>query len=78
MADGVGIMVLRTDGTPVPLGLSNASSAPGEPAQIKIMDIDPGGAAGVSVKFLAAYVRTKQDMAVGSVRATATITFSYQ
>lgn len=71
-------MVLRTDGTPVPLGLSNVSSASGEPAQIKIMDIDPGGAAGVSVSFLAAYARTKQDMAVGRVRTIATITFSYQ
>lgn len=75
-ASGVGIQVLRDNGTtPVNFGPDSANA--GNPNQWYIATTPLGGAR-VDVPFVARYAQSGAKVSVGSVMARSTITFSYQ
>lgn len=74
-ASGVGVQIFR-DGLPIAFGPD--SSASGNTNQWYIGTTNSGGSEVVTIPLKARYVQTEQNMVAGSVKARATVTFSYQ
>jgi type 1 fimbria pilin len=74
-ASGVGVQIVR-DGLPISFGPD--SSASGNINQWYIGTANSGGSEVFTIPLKARYVQTEQNMVAGSVKARATVTFSYQ
>lgn len=74
-ASGVGVQILR-NGLPISFGPD--SSAFGNTNQWYIGTAGSGGREPFTIPLKARYVQTAQNMVAGSVKARATVTFSYQ
>lgn len=74
-ASGVGVQILR-NGLPISFGPD--SSAKGNTNQWYIGTAGSGGSEPFTIPLKARYVQTAQTMVAGSVKARATVTFSYQ
>ncbi|WP_447889089.1 fimbrial protein [Serratia fonticola] len=74
-ASGVGVQILR-NGLPISFGPD--SSAFGNTNQWYIGTAGSGGSEPFTIPLKARYVQTEQNMVAGSVKARATVTFSYQ
>ncbi|MGL5386267.1 MAG: fimbrial protein [Serratia sp. (in: enterobacteria)] len=74
-ASGVGVQIFR-DGLPISFGPD--SSASGNTNQWYIGSASSGGSEVFTIPLKARYVQTEQNMVAGSVKARATVTFSYQ
>ncbi|WP_157834776.1 MULTISPECIES: fimbrial protein [unclassified Serratia (in: enterobacteria)] len=74
-ASGVGVQIFR-DGLPIAFGPD--SSASGNTNQWYIGSASSGGSEVFTIPLKARYVQTEQNMVAGSVKARATVTFSYQ
>lgn len=74
-ATGVGVQILR-NGLPISFGPD--SSAFGNTNQWYIGTAGSGGSEPFTIPLKARYVQTAQTMVAGSVKARATVTFSYQ
>lgn len=74
-ASGVGVQIFR-DGLPISFGPD--SSASGNTNQWYIGTTNSGGSEVFTIPLKARYVQTEQNMVAGSVKARATVTFSYQ
>lgn len=75
-ATGVGVQIQRDNGLAIAFGPD--SSASGNTNQWYIGSVGSGGSESVTIPLRAHYVQTASDMKAGSVKARATVTFSYQ
>ncbi|WP_162149760.1 fimbrial protein [Chania multitudinisentens] len=72
---GIGVQILRND---LPISFGPDSAAAGNTNQWYIGTADGGGSESFSIPLKARYIQTMPDMVAGSVKARATVTFSYQ
>ncbi|NBJ36945.1 fimbrial protein [Serratia fonticola] len=74
-ASGIGVQILRND---QPISFGPDSAASGNTNQWYIGTAGIGGSESFTIPLKARYVQTAQTMVAGSVKARATVTFSYQ